>query len=91
MRHIIHWQWNWWRFRRPPRRPLPRELVKVLASKWPAGGQASPDTNEDISTEEFLSRKVDPILDKISAHGIHSLTERERKILEAARKRMSNS
>ncbi|HVR36918.1 MAG TPA: DUF6576 domain-containing protein [Methylomirabilota bacterium] len=35
-----------------------------------------------------MSREVDPILDKISAHGIHSLTERERHILEAARARM---
>ncbi|HEY9174088.1 MAG TPA: DUF6576 domain-containing protein [Verrucomicrobiae bacterium] len=31
---------------------------------------------------------MDPILDKISAHGIHSLTEHERQILEAARKKM---
>jgi membrane associated rhomboid family serine protease len=37
---------------------------------------------------EFISREVDPILDKISAHGINSLTEKERKILEAARRRM---
>jgi hypothetical protein len=32
---------------------------------------------------------VDPILEKISAHGIQSLTERERKILEKARARMT--
>jgi hypothetical protein len=32
---------------------------------------------------------VDPILDKISQHGIQSLTERERKILEAARNKMA--
>jgi hypothetical protein len=32
---------------------------------------------------------VDPILDKISAHGIQSLTDRERKILDAARKKMA--
>ena len=37
---------------------------------------------------DFISKEVDPILEKISAHGIHSLTERERKILEAARARM---
>ena len=40
-------------------------------------------------SEEFLSKEVDPILDKISAHGIHSLTEQERKILEAARDKMA--
>ncbi len=33
--------------------------------------------------------EVDPILDKISAHGIQSLTPRERDILESARKKMS--
>jgi len=38
---------------------------------------------------DFISQEVDPILDKISAHGIHSLTERERKILEKARAAMA--
>lgn len=37
---------------------------------------------------DFISREVDPILEKISVHGIHSLTEQERKTLEAARNRM---
>ena len=39
--------------------------------------------------EEFISKEVDPILDKISAHGIQSLTEQERKTLEAARAKMA--
>jgi membrane associated rhomboid family serine protease len=39
--------------------------------------------------EEFISNEVDPILDKISAQGFQSLTERERKILDDARKKMS--
>lgn len=38
--------------------------------------------------EEFISKEVDPILDKISAHGMQSLTEQERKTLEAARSKM---
>ena len=33
---------------------------------------------------DFLESEVDPILDKISAHGIQSLTPREREILETA-------
>ena len=45
------------------------------------------DTDE-VTNEEFISREVDPILDKISKQGIHSLTERERKILEKARSKM---
>jgi len=40
------------------------------------------------SSEDFVSSKIDPILDKISAHGFDSLTEEERKTLEAARKMM---
>jgi hypothetical protein len=39
---------------------------------------------------EFMSREVDPILDKISAQGIGSLTDQERKILEAARNRLDS-
>jgi len=34
---------------------------------------------------DFMASDVDPILDKISAHGIQSLTAREREILETAR------
>ena len=45
---------------------------------------------EEKSADEFLESEVDPILDKISAHGIHSLTVREREILEKARKKMTS-
>lgn len=68
-----------------------RELVKAASVKFPRWPAASPETPEDLPEEEFISKEVDPILDKISAHGIQSLTERERKILEAARKKMSRS
>jgi membrane associated rhomboid family serine protease len=43
------------------------------------------------SGADFLTEEVDPILDKISAHGIKSLTAREREILESARKKMTRS
>ncbi len=46
------------------------------------------ETPEDSAPGEYISREVDPILDKIAAHGIHSLTDREKRILEAARDRM---
>ena len=42
-----------------------------------------------MAPEEFISREVDPILDKISAHGIQSLTEQERKTLADAQKKMA--
>jgi len=44
---------------------------------------------EELPPAEFISREVDPILEKISAQGIHSLTERERQILQAAHDKMA--
>ena len=41
------------------------------------------------SAAEIVADEVDPILDKISAHGIQSLTARERAVLEAARKKLA--
>jgi len=48
-----------------------------------------PEGPTELPSKEFISREVDPILDKISAHGLQSLTDRERKILEAARSKMA--
>ena len=38
---------------------------------------------------DFISREIDPILDKIAVHGIHSLTAEERAKLERAQKEIS--
>ncbi len=46
----------------------------------------SPEPLEEKSPADFVASEVDPILDKISAHGLQSLTPREREILETARK-----
>lgn len=40
------------------------------------------------SASDDWSREIDPILDKIAAQGIQSLTEAERSALERARRRM---
>ena len=89
----VHWilQGRGWRFRVPAMRPLvrrPRQLVKTAAAARSAWSGSASRSNEDLPPEEFISREVDPILEKISAFGIQSLTERERRILEAARARM---
>lgn len=79
----MNFEWNPLKGRRRK-----RELVEAAAqvTRWrPKRGESSPD----VPSEEFISREVDPILDKISAHGIHSLTPRERQILEAARAKMA--
>jgi membrane associated rhomboid family serine protease len=51
----------------------------------------SPEPVSKKTDGDFLVEEVDPILDKISAHGIQSLTAREREILESARKKMTRS
>jgi membrane associated rhomboid family serine protease len=88
VRYAIYWHWQWPRLRQPRPHPL-RPLVKAplrVSAQW---GQSIPRVDEDLPPEEFLSKAVDPILDKISAHGIQSLTDRERKILETAREKMA--
>ena len=70
--------------RAAPPRP---ELVTAPMPRAPQRQQrqtAAPPLRPD-----FMSVEVDPILEKISAHGIQSLTERERRILELARDRMN--
>ena len=65
-----------------------RELVATQARSPIARKRREKKVEEDLPPDEFISREVDPILEKISAHGIQSLTERERKILERARAKM---
>ena len=78
------WQWEL-----PSRRAAPRQLVSTRAGQGLFRRSAASHPDEELSTDEFLKNEVDPILEKISAHGIHSLTERERQILEKARARMA--
>jgi len=66
-----------------------QELIKAASFKMPRWTRHKSEESDDDAPEEFISREVDPILDKISAHGIQSLTDRERKILEAARNKMA--
>jgi membrane associated rhomboid family serine protease len=87
VRYAINWNWHWPQFHRP-RGPSPRP-VAVGSRRSPLWGQARHSESEEMPAEEFLSKEVDPILDKISAHGIQSLTPRERRILETAREKMA--
>ena len=87
IRYAVHWDWHWPRLRRRGNQP-PRRLVRVSTGSSAAWGRNRGYSDEEIPAEEFLSKEVDPILDKISAHGIQSLTERERRILQSARDRI---
>ncbi len=82
--------WERWRHWRPrPSRDRKRELVRAASSSNNTRRESRPEPKPELATEDFISKEVDPILDKISTHGIHSLTDKERKILEAARKKMA--
>jgi len=86
----MRWGATWEDFIRSRRigypRLRPRQLMRARASK--AAPWQRERESEEIPPEEFISREVDPILDKISEHGMQSLTPRERQILEAARAKM---
>jgi hypothetical protein len=49
----------------------------------------SRQAKEEFSTDEFLKYEVDPILEKISAKGMQSLTPREHQILQTAREKIT--
>jgi len=87
VRLIIQSHWPQWKLR--GRRAAPRELVNVRAAKSGSWRSSAGKPDEELSAAEFVSSEVDPILDKISAHGIQSLTARERAILEKARTKMT--
>jgi membrane associated rhomboid family serine protease len=81
-------QGRWFQFKNPLRRSEPRPMVTASAGRKSIWG-ASRERLAEEPTEQFMKNEVDPILDKITAHGIHSLTDRERKILETARKKIN--
>ena len=74
---IINWTTH--PFTRPAR-PKSGTLARHMPWRAPKTSSSEPGT--------FISREVDPILDKISSQGFEALTEEERKILETARKMM---
>jgi membrane associated rhomboid family serine protease len=85
VRYAVHWNFSWPSFVTGGLRKPSRPLVRVRSEKY-AGWNKS--AKAESSADDFVTENVDPILDKISAKGIQSLTDRERQILEAARKKM---
>lgn len=65
-----------------------RQPARVLTPRFTATSipRAEQVTENDA---DYIAREVDPILEKIAAHGIQSLTARERKILEIAREKVT--
>jgi membrane associated rhomboid family serine protease len=90
-RDFVQLPWEGWFSGRKlfSRRSRKDELVSTKSIKAIRLSRAKSESSVDVPEGEFISREVDPILDKISQHGIQSLTERERKILESARNKMA--
>jgi membrane associated rhomboid family serine protease len=86
VRKVILGRWFHTWFQKPVRAtPPPPRRPDVLPAKPAAFWHPKPARPEvELSADELLRTQVDPILDKISAHGLHSLTAREREILEKA-------
>jgi membrane associated rhomboid family serine protease len=86
---IVQGRLHWPQFHLPARQAPPRVFAARRVGKKSAWGSGAIPPDEDLSPDEYLQKEVDPILDKISARGIQSLTQREREILEKARSRMN--
>ncbi len=56
-----------------------RRVVDMNEPEWTV------PSSQSQTSREFIEQEIDPILDKIGRHGISSLTEEERKLLERAR------
>ncbi|MBL69826.1 MAG: hypothetical protein CMO74_15515 [Verrucomicrobiales bacterium] len=65
-----------------------RKIIRVGKARAFSSSGAEVVEAEEVSKDEFIEQEIDPILEKISKEGIHSLSDRERKILDEARKRM---
>ncbi|HUA39408.1 MAG TPA: rhomboid family intramembrane serine protease [Candidatus Sulfopaludibacter sp.] len=90
VRLFIQGRWSWPQRGIPSSRPAgSREFAVTRAGKGRFWRSAGGKPDEELSTDEFVKNEVDPILEKISAHGIQSLTAREREILEKARSKMA--
>jgi membrane associated rhomboid family serine protease len=52
---------------------------------WTSFRRRAPGRRDEGGSDEFVSAKIDAILDKILREGMHSLTDEERRILERGR------
>jgi len=89
VRLFIQHRWHMPQWRFAVRRNPPRVLAARRATKKSFWNATPIPPAEDLTPDEFLQKEVDPILDKITARGIQSLTAREREILEKARSKMN--
>ena len=70
----------------PPQATVTFVTARPVLSKEPPVAPIA-----ELDTHEFVRQQVDPILDKIHAQGLASLTTQERKVLEQARQRIGKN
>jgi membrane associated rhomboid family serine protease len=89
--YLQRWQGRWHWPRREARPSRVRGLEIVSEDRLPPAGsrRGRQSAARGPVDEDWMAREVDPILEKISAHGIQSLTDDEKRILETARHRMT--
>lgn len=63
-------------------------VLRPAEKRNPASRRPNLESQTEKEPADFIASEVDPILDKISAQGIQSLTEREKSILAAAKRKM---
>lgn len=74
------------RVRRPEHRTIRSQMRRPTVE---LDMEAVRKQNSENPVTDLMRDEVDPILDKISAHGLHSLTDDERRTLERASRRIS--
>lgn len=79
----------WWQAWRTRGAHEPARVIPVRRGVFRRANVHRAAPTPEVPSEQFMSQEVDPILDKISQHGMQSLTDREKKILEAARAKMA--
>lgn len=66
-----------------------REKRAEKPGRWGRRGEKVVEAEGTPAPREFISREIDPILDKVSVHGMQSLTAEERRILEAGSRKIA--
>lgn len=80
----------WSNTERPAPAEQSREYAGVKARRRVVDLDEPDWTPTVMTAKEFIEKEIDPILEKISAHGLDSLTVEEKKLLERARTEIMN-
>ncbi len=77
--------WEGWMGYRETTRPV---VIPFPGPSRDAAATPFPRREGPVIDTDYVAREIDPILEKIAAQGLQSLTDRERRVLEEARERI---